>query len=267
MEAEPVLARVLGEAGETVKRSATRQVTRHRIGDRTFYLKRYLHHSSLIEPVKYWFKPPASRTEWELAPRLERLGIFIVPHLAHGELWKWRGLVKSALLTEGPPGFAPLTASISSPSTQQALGRFLRQLHQCAIFHNDLHISNLLYSEERKEFCLVDLDNIHIFSKLTLEDRLNNLATLNRRFPLQREFLEAYDPEFLRYRNKIERRTLRRIRESIPLKLKYLFQTVKYATKHILIFLQRVEDDELRTDGIMSNIALKLQRFDSDAVH
>ncbi len=220
----PLLANILASPGENVKRSALRSVTRHPIGDRTFYVKNYFHHAQIFAPLKYFFKSAASRSEWELAPRLQQLGISVVPHLAHGECWNWRGLQKSTLITEGPSGFAPLHPGSSSASVQAALGKFIRQLHECSVFHDDLHISNLLYSPVKNEFCLVDLDNIKIFPSLDLEQRLDNLATLNRRFPLEREFFDAYDGDFFRYKNKVARRTQAKMRESAPKKLKYLFQ-------------------------------------------
>ena len=193
-----------------MKRSRSRSVTRHHIGNRVVYVKNYFHDAKTFEPSKYFFKSPASRDEWLLAPQVQALGISTVPHLAHGECWSWRGLVKSTLITEGPAGFISLNAGLSCPTIQSALGKFLSHLHQRSVFHDDLHISNLLYSPEQNEFCLVDLDNMRILPSLELEQRLDNLATLNRRFPLEREFFEAYGDNFWRYKNKLRRRTQER---------------------------------------------------------
>ncbi|MEO6184364.1 MAG: lipopolysaccharide kinase InaA family protein, partial [Verrucomicrobiota bacterium] len=90
-------------------------------------------------------------------------------------------------------------------------------------FHSDLHISNLLYSPEKNELCLVDLDNMKILPGLSREQRMDNLATLNRRWPLTAEFFENYDAQFQEFVGMIAQIAERKHRESIPKKLKILF--------------------------------------------
>lgn len=220
---QPLLAKVLASPGEPVTSSPLRRVTRHAVGQNIFYLKTYFHDSQALAPLKYFFKKPASRAEWQLAPQLQQLGISVVPHLAHGECWTWRGLQRSILITEGPSGFVPLKSIDPAPAVQCALGKFLRELHGHCVFHNDLHISNLLYSPGANEFCLVDLDNMEILPALSQEQRMDNLATLNRRWPLTRDFYLAYDTGFLEKSEEISQRADIKHRSSIPKKLKLLF--------------------------------------------
>jgi tRNA A-37 threonylcarbamoyl transferase component Bud32 len=220
---QPLLARVLDSPGEPVTNAPLRRVTRHAVGENIFYLKTYFHDFQTFAPLKYFFKKPASRAEWHLAPQLQKLGIPVVPHLAHGERWAWRGLQRSILITEGPPGFVPLKSIAPAPTIQSALGKFLRELHGHCVFHNDLHISNLLYSPDADEFCLVDLDNMEILPALSQEQRMDNLATLNRRWPLTRDFYLAYDAGFLERAGEISERADHKHRSSIPKKLKLLF--------------------------------------------
>jgi tRNA A-37 threonylcarbamoyl transferase component Bud32 len=221
---EPLLTRVLASASEMVRKAPARCVTRHCHEGRWFYVKNYFYGVHLLEPLKYFFKNSPSRSEWQTAPHLIKLGIRIVPHLAHGEQWSWRGLLSSVLITEGPRGFVPLNKTSTSTLVQKALGRFLGQIHSHAISHNDLHISNLLWSADAGEFCLVDLDNIEIHSTLTPAQRLDNLATLHRRFPLSPDFYAAYDPQFFNDSTKVEELAGQKHRASIPKKLKLLFK-------------------------------------------
>lgn len=224
-EFKSLLGTVLNSPGQAVTKSSLRAVTRHFLGGRTFYIKTYFHNATAFGPVKYFFKTPAARAEWQLAPQLQNLGIPVVPHLARAERWNWRGLQESILITEGPPGFVPLKSLESSARLQMALGKFLRRLHERAVFHSDLHASNLLYSEQTNEFCLVDLDNMQIVSSLSREQRMDALATLHRRFPLTSDFFGNYDPAFSTCSAEIEELAQRKHRAGIPRKLKLLFQS------------------------------------------
>lgn len=240
-EADPFLAKLLESPGEIITTSSLRAVTRHSLDGKTFYMKTYFHSATFLAPLKYFFKIPASRAEWQLAPRLQGFGIPVVPHLAHGERWNWRGLQKSILITEGPPGFVSLKSILPSTNVQIALGNFLRRLHDCSVFHTDLHVSNLLYSPQANEFCLVDLDNIKILPSLTRQQRMDNLATLNRRWPLTPDFYEAYDFRFLSLAGEIIERAESKHRASIPKKLKLLFgNRVLFAQKKFGGFMWHV---------------------------
>lgn len=215
---EPLFARVLESPAETVKCYLLRSVTRHRLDGRVFYIKRYLHGNHPWLPAKYLFKLPESRREWRLAPRLVELEVAVVPHWAHGERWSWRGLLESVLITEGPAGFVGLKemTALDRPELQHALGRFVRQMHQAAVFHKDLHVDNLLYSPTANALCLVDLDNIVPRSRLSVEERMDNLATLNRRLPLTRVFYERYGEDFARLAEHIARLSEAKYRAAVP---------------------------------------------------
>jgi hypothetical protein len=196
---EALLPEVLQQAGEPVKKSSVTLVTRHRLADRVFYLKRYLHEERLLWPAKYFFKPPRSAYEWRCAPQLEKRGIAIVPHLAYGERRSWRGLLESALLTEGPAGYESFVniADLQSADPQRALGQFVRRLHDTGVVHQDCHPKNLLYSTSEHAFCLVDLDKITLQQALQREERLDNLALFAARIPLTAVFFEGYGTEFV----------------------------------------------------------------------
>ena len=70
----------------------------------------------LAAPI-YVIRQPKSQREWRHATELQARGIRVVPHLAYGERWSWRGLLQSTLITEGFDGFVPLDAYRIQPTT------------------------------------------------------------------------------------------------------------------------------------------------------
>src|SRR2546422_450642 len=59
----PLLDPLLRSPGQMVKESLVKQVTRHRLGDRTFYVKRYLHHAVPLRPLKFLLKRSQAQRE------------------------------------------------------------------------------------------------------------------------------------------------------------------------------------------------------------
>lgn len=206
-EFQQLMPRILDDTGQTVKQSPVTSVTRHQIGNRVFYRKRYHHENRLLWPTKFFFKAPRSRVEWKLAPRLQALGIPAVPHLAHGERWSWRGLLESSLITEQPAGYQPLTGGeeLRSPSAQQALGRLVRRMHDAGLVHGDLSPKNLLVFPQTGALCLVDLDKIACRRALDLSERLANLALIGAQVQLTDAFYEAYGSEFQQHAARVAR--------------------------------------------------------------
>lgn len=185
---QDVVPQILESSTETVKKTEITWVTRHRVGDRVFYVKRYRHGATRFRPVKYFFKSPRSRYEWRLAPELKKKGVPVVPHLAHGERWAWRGLIESAVITECPIGFA----AVREVEDMRVLGTFVRQLHEAGVLHSDFHAKNLLYSAGEKKFCLVDLDKMEMLPSLGEEERFDNLVLIAARVALTKDFYDGY---------------------------------------------------------------------------
>jgi tRNA A-37 threonylcarbamoyl transferase component Bud32 len=215
---KPLLEKVLSAPAETIKSMAVRCVTRHRVEGRVFYVKRYLHGNTLFDPTKSIFKKPASRREWSLAPQLVARGVAIVPHCAHGQKWSWRGWSETVLITEGLEGFADLRTfqGVDPLRSQRALGEFVRQMHAAGVFHRDLHIGNLLYSPAANAFCLVDVANVVLKTSLTREERIQTLAKLNWRHPLNAAFYEGYNFDEAGLPATVAHQTETRFRTNLP---------------------------------------------------
>ncbi|HNQ87946.1 MAG TPA: lipopolysaccharide kinase InaA family protein [Verrucomicrobiota bacterium] len=222
---EPLLAAVLDSPGTMVKRIPDREVTRHQVDGRTFYLKCYRHGVHPWRALKYLVKAPRSRLEWELAPELVQRGFAVVPHRAHGERWTARGLGETRLITEGPPGFEPLSGcpALGTPEVQTVLGQFVRELHAAHVRHRDLRVENLLYHPATLDLCLVDLDNIEIGPPLTRAQRLDDLVMLRRRLELTPAFYAAYGGAWEQFAPEITRRARDRVRASAARRLWYCF--------------------------------------------
>ena len=67
-EFESLLPEALRQAGESVKISSATIVTRCRVANREFYVKRYLHERRGLAPLSYFVRASKSRREWEQAP-------------------------------------------------------------------------------------------------------------------------------------------------------------------------------------------------------
>ena len=195
---ETSLPEVLRQTGEPIKTSSATTVTRLRLAGREFYVKRYLHERRGLAPLAYFVRASKSRREWTWAAHMHRRGVAVVPHLAHGERWSWRGLLGSTLITEGLPGYVMLKGAkdLSSPELQFALGRFLRHVHDAGVLHLDMTPKNILHSAAGQTFCFIDVDKVVCRNTLKRAERLDNLISLAARMPLTAAFYEGYGREF-----------------------------------------------------------------------
>lgn len=215
-EFESLLPEVLQQRGESVKTSSATIVTRHRVANREFYVKRYLHERRGLAPLAYFVRDSKSRREWRQAPQFQARGVAVVPHLAHGERWGWYGLRESVLITEGLSGYVSLltTRDGTNPEFQSALGRFLRRMHDAGILYLDISAKNVLYSAGEHAFCLIDIDKVRLYPTITEQQRVAHLATFRSRFALAPAFYDAYGSGFSRHAAEIDQRAvaMRRVR-------------------------------------------------------
>lgn len=207
-EFEGLLIRVLQDAGEPVKISSATTVTRHRLAGRAFYVKQYLHNRRGLAPFAYFIRSAKSQREWKLAPQFQARGVAVVPHLAHGERWGWYGLLESALITEGLPGYGMLVeiADANATEIQSALGAFLRQMHDAGILYLDISPKNVLYSRAERRFCVLDIDKVELHSAIDDDRRAAHLAVFHARFPLTDAFYQGYGGAMVRRANEIGER-------------------------------------------------------------
>ena len=171
---------LLRAAGQIIKESPAKRVTRHAFESRTFFIKRYRHEAFGLRPWKFLLKPSQARQEWRVAQRLEALGVPIVRHLALGERWRF-GLRESILITEGFDG-RPLD-EVTRPDLAAVLG-FVGRLHDRGVLQRDLHPGNLLLNERTGELRLVDLHGTSIQRVVTPSEREANLAFLRIFLPI-----------------------------------------------------------------------------------
>jgi tRNA A-37 threonylcarbamoyl transferase component Bud32 len=204
---ESLLAEVLQEPGEPVKTSSATTVTRRRVADREFYIKRYQHERRGLAPVAYFIRSDKARREWRFAPEFQRRGIAVVPHLAHGERCGWYGLLESVLITEGLPGYVALQMSAESktPEFQSGLGRFLRQMHDAGIIYLDISAKNVLYSASENKFCLIDIDKAEFRGSLDERQRIDHITVFRSHFPLTTAFYDGYGNQMARHAADIDK--------------------------------------------------------------
>jgi tRNA A-37 threonylcarbamoyl transferase component Bud32 len=178
----PLLGELLQSPGGTVKQSSVKLVTRHQLGAKTFYVKRYFHHAVPLRPLKFFFKSTQARQEWDLARQLEARHIPIVRHVALGERRTWKGVQESILVTEGFDGIEVDRAKDIDP---QAVLKFVEAMHARGVLQEDLHLANLLVKIAPFELRLVDLHGTRVRELLSAEERQKNLALLRVFLPIQ----------------------------------------------------------------------------------
>jgi len=205
---ESLLPEVLQQPGESVKVSSATIVARHRVANREFYVKRYLHERRGLAPLSYFVRASKSRREWSQAPQFQARGIAVVPHLAHGERWGWYGLLESVLITEGLVGYVSLLTirDATNSEFQSALGRFLRRMHDAGILYLDISAKNMLYSATEHKFCLIDIDKVQLCPTIDEQQRIAHLVTFRSRFALAPAFYDGYGSGFSRYAAGIDER-------------------------------------------------------------
>lgn len=177
----PLLDTLMNSPGEPVKESPVKIVTRHSVGDRTYYVKRYRHHVVPLRSLKYFFAPSQARQEWKVARELETRGVPAVRHVAWGERWSRSGSLESILITEGFEGVPLDEARDVDP---KVVLEFVEQLHACGVLHKDLHPGNLLVKRKPMELRLIDLHGVIVKARLTSTERARNLALLRIGFPI-----------------------------------------------------------------------------------
>lgn len=177
----PLLESVLKSPGEPIKQSLAKVVTRHRLEGGIFYVKRYRHEAVPLRAWKFVFKRSQAKEEWDLAQRLKVRGVPVVQHLALGERRRKGGLRESILITAGFDGLPLHEVPDVDPC---AVLRFVEQLHDSGVLHEDLHPGNLLVRRAPLELRLVDLHGAKIKARLTSDERAGNLALLRVSFPI-----------------------------------------------------------------------------------
>ena len=177
----PFLDALLKSPGQMVKESPVKQVTVHQVGERTFYIKRYLHHAVRLRSWKFFFKTTQARQEWNLAQQLEARKIPIVRHVGLGERRTWSGVQESILVTEGFDGLPLIYVPGVDPAAVQ---RLVGHMHEQGVLQVDLHPGNLLAHKETFELRLVDLHGTLVLPQLSADQRDTNMALLRVFLPI-----------------------------------------------------------------------------------
>jgi tRNA A-37 threonylcarbamoyl transferase component Bud32 len=168
------------QAGQAhvVKHGPHRTVYRVALPGLSFYLK-HNRTTDVGSWLKQWIRPSKARREYDRALGVAGRGIPTVAPLGLGERWGPLGPGDSYLITRSLDGAEPLNCFIDQTLSQLAssrltrfrhclardLGKFIAQIHDAGIVHNDLHAGNLLVRiepEDQLAFFLIDLHAVQI---------------------------------------------------------------------------------------------------------
>jgi tRNA A-37 threonylcarbamoyl transferase component Bud32 len=177
-----------------------------------------------FDQVKYLFRPPRSRKEWQIGKKLSYLGIPTPSLVAYIALRRWGVLTKDIIAFREISDAEPLIKWIEINFIKKplpfferqevvgTLGRFVRRIHDQGIFSKDFHQGNILIKTEPMTpplFYLIDLHAIRIKKETTRRDRIKMLAQFNDfRIPIadRLRFLKAYLQE--EGQEKVSKKTL-----------------------------------------------------------
>ncbi len=145
---------------------------------RRMFLKRDVTKGRL-ESFKYLFLPTKARKEWFIAYQLQKRNLNIPEPFGWMEKVR-RGFVReSYYLSEAVGSGRSLIddpAVLKESVRMDELAKAVRKIHDAGLFHKDLHTGNLMWSNQL--FFLTDLHRANIIRKLSLKQRLWNLAQL-----------------------------------------------------------------------------------------
>jgi len=176
------------------------------------YLKEYTL-PTLFDRIKNMFLSPAEK-EYRAAQKLTERNVRTFVPLAVGTLKRGGLLQKNYLISKSIENATSLKAYMDTcysvqarrkaeekKKTIEALAKFVSDLHQKGIFHQDFHWGNILIEKGSQGidfFYLMDLHRVKLKSKLSDRERVENLASLNTglsqktRRTERARFLKAY---------------------------------------------------------------------------
>lgn len=160
------------------------------------YLKEY-HLPTLLDGIKNLFLSPAER-EWCAARKISKRNVSTFTPLAVGKLKQFGLLKKNYLISKSIEDARSIKEYLFDCDLSQtecradekikatvSLAKFVKDLHQKGIFHQDFHWENILAKKGEQgtiNFYLMDLHRIKLKSKLTDKEKIKNLASLNTGF-------------------------------------------------------------------------------------
>jgi tRNA A-37 threonylcarbamoyl transferase component Bud32 len=191
------------QAGQArvVKHGPHRTVYRVALPGLTFFLK----HNRTIDIgswIRQLIRPSKARMEYERALAVAACGVPTVVPLGLGERREGLGQSDSYLITHSLEGAEPLNSFIDQMVPQldlpriirvrhclaRELGKFIAQIHDAGILHNDLHAGNLLVRlepEDQLSFFLIDLHAVQTGRPLGWRVSRANLMILSHWFMIR----------------------------------------------------------------------------------
>lgn len=172
--------------------------------------------------LRYRFLAARAEQEWRALNRFQELGLPVPAPLGVAELREGRTLTGGGLLVSFLPrtvsllerlqslGLPPNGQSVRSDSLPELardllvrVGKLVRRMHDCGIWHRDLHAGNVLVGEDdAAALHLIDLHSCIFFRRLARWQRRGGVAKLVSSLPSQGIdlLLEAYGPGALSMR-------------------------------------------------------------------
>ena len=164
-------------------RNGRNRIVRCRVDGYGLVIKSYGNPSFINSIVYGTLRQSKAMRAYYNAMRLLQLGINTPEPIASVEERRY-GRLASSYFVSLDSGYTPLPAKAPYCSKDfcqmlDSLASFIIRLHDLGIIHNDLNPSNILYRRDESnggyEFQIVDNNRMRFKSRLTLQDRFNDL--------------------------------------------------------------------------------------------
>lgn len=181
---------------------------RNKIRDIEGLIVKRFKHPSLLQQVGYWFRRHKARKAFENGLELMRRGFDTPTPIAAAELRSGKSLHFAYYVCEAlPPNAEPIEKLLDCDnwdrSLAQAFARYVAQLHEAGILHNDLNDTNVLYElreDGQYHFILIDINRMKFFAQgqeIPTREWIENLTRFTGRLDLFefviREYAKARD--------------------------------------------------------------------------
>jgi tRNA A-37 threonylcarbamoyl transferase component Bud32 len=136
---------------------------------------------SLKGRLRNWFCCSKAKKAWWCGVELMKRGIPVPAMIGYVANGLGAGLVITELMEDAVRLDIWVEKNGASQTVAEALGRFVRKMHDTGVIHRDLSMRNLLVHSDGSDFLLLDYEDAGFFQNVSKEQRLANLHHLNER--------------------------------------------------------------------------------------
>ncbi len=165
-----------------------------------------------------FFRCSKAKRAWRCGVKLLKCHLSVPMMIGYAENEKGMGLMITKFVEDSVRLDIQIEENEPRKSVAVALGRFVRQMHDAGVTHEDLSLRNVLVHKNGAAFVLLDYEDARFYKTVSEKQRLDNLHHLNERAltvvpeSIRRAFLSAYlkdEKEISRWCTELKNRLVR----------------------------------------------------------